>query len=208
MWTHHLSCTAAAVSQYLADQSHSPRRGSDTGACACCNLTWMACDTVPTRVLQHLDFAKTHGRTSVTFQQCSSWPSRLELYKLQHAGVTYVYIDCGSAMYDQVGHRAVVPYAASMLAWCLPESLRSLRGQTVDEQCGTTHHLFMCRAGQLGATVMVNGFGDLEGTAPGSDKPVCQTVTQRAYKFSDTVSFALAVFPMVSWPAISSAVDD
>eukprot|EP00878_Enallax_costatus_P029509 GHUV01032004.1.p1 GENE.GHUV01032004.1~~GHUV01032004.1.p1 ORF type:complete len:417 (+),score=79.95 GHUV01032004.1:157-1407(+) len=43
---------------------------------------------------------------------------------------------------------------------------------------------------------MVNGFGDLEGAARGSDKPVCQTVVQRAYKFSDIVSFALSVSAM------------
>eukprot|EP00878_Enallax_costatus_P025360 GHUV01027131.1.p1 GENE.GHUV01027131.1~~GHUV01027131.1.p1 ORF type:complete len:190 (+),score=28.68 GHUV01027131.1:174-743(+) len=55
---------------------------------------------------------------------------------------------------------------------------------------------YTIRAGQLGATVMVNGFGDLEGAARGSDKPVCQTVVQRAYKFSDIVSFALSVSAM------------
>lgn len=72
---------------------------------------------------------------------------------------------------------------------------------TANEQlygtCITQGLLFVRRARQLGATVMINGFKDLEGTAPGSDKPVCQTILQRAYKYSDHVSFALAVFPMV-----------
>ncbi|KAI8467535.1 MAG: hypothetical protein J3K34DRAFT_34565 [Monoraphidium minutum] len=49
---------------------------------------------------------------------------------------------------------------------------------------------------QLGATVMVNGFGDLEGAAPGSQLPSCQATLQGARRVSDAVSFALAVFPM------------
>lgn len=44
---------------------------------------------------------------------------------------------------------------------------------------------------------MVNGFGDLEGSVPGSQLPVCQYSAQRARQISDAVSFALAVFPMV-----------
>lgn len=44
---------------------------------------------------------------------------------------------------------------------------------------------------------MVNGFQDLEGSARGSDKPVCQTVLKRAYKYSDIVSLALSATAMV-----------
>lgn len=50
---------------------------------------------------------------------------------------------------------------------------------------------------QLSATVMVNGFGDLEGSAPGSNgMPVCQFMVERTRQFSNAVSFALAVLPM------------
>uniref|UniRef100_A0A383VY54 Glycoside hydrolase family 42 N-terminal domain-containing protein n=1 Tax=Tetradesmus obliquus TaxID=3088 RepID=A0A383VY54_TETOB len=42
---------------------------------------------------------------------------------------------------------------------------------------------------------MINGFGDLEGTVPGSNLPVCQYTLQRARRFTDSVSFALAVHP-------------
>lgn len=53
-----------------------------------------------------------------------------------------------------------------------------------------------CRQRQLGATVMVNGFKDLEGSVKGSGLPVCQYTLQRARAISTSVSFALAVFPM------------
>eukprot|EP00775_Hariotina_reticulata_P003580 gene3580-3846_t len=43
---------------------------------------------------------------------------------------------------------------------------------------------------------MINGFGDLEGNTPGSALPVCQHTLTRARSFGDSVSFALAVFPM------------
>jgi hypothetical protein len=44
---------------------------------------------------------------------------------------------------------------------------------------------------------MVNGFSDLEGSVQGSGLPVCQYTLQQAKAISSSVSFALAVFPMV-----------
>jgi hypothetical protein len=51
---------------------------------------------------------------------------------------------------------------------------------------------------KLNPTVMINGFGDLEGNVPGSNLPVCQYTLQRARQFTDSISFALAVHPFVS----------
>lgn len=45
---------------------------------------------------------------------------------------------------------------------------------------------------------MINGFKDLEGSVQGSGLPVCQYTVQRAKAISNSISFALAVFPMVS----------
>lgn len=55
----------------------------------------------------------------------------------------------------------------------------------------------MCRQRHLSPTVMINGFKDLEGSVQGSGLPVCQYTVRRAKGISNSLSFALAVFPMV-----------
>jgi hypothetical protein len=57
--------------------------------------------------------------------------------------------------------------------------------------------LHICRQGHLSPTVMVNGFKDLEGSVQSSGLPVCQYTVQRSKAISRSISFALAVFPMV-----------